>query len=170
MARRMSDWLIRLGAAGLVVMMLVIGWQVFGRFVLDSSPSWTEQASLLLMIWYVMFAAAAGVNEGFHIRISLLEDRLGARARPLRRIVAAVVALMGLVFVIYGTQLCWGVRANAIPSLGVSRALAYLPLPISGLLMIWFALQRMWSGVADGSDIGESDIGAGDVPGPEVQA
>ena len=58
MGRTVSDWLVRFGALGLVVMTAIVGWQVFGRFVLDSSPSWTEQAALVLMIWYVMFAAA----------------------------------------------------------------------------------------------------------------
>lgn len=149
MSKTFSDWLVRLGAVGLVAMAAIIGWQVFGRFVLDSSPSWTEQASLVLMIWYVMFAAAAGVREGFHIRIALLEERLGERGRTLRRLIAGIVALMGLVFVIYGAQLCWGVRGNVIPSLGISRAIAYIPLPVSGLLMTIFAIERLWSGEPD---------------------
>ena len=149
MGRTVSDWLVRFGALGLVVMTAIVGWQVFGRFVLDSSPSWTEQASLVLMIWYVMFAAAAGVYEGFHIRIALIEERFGERARGLRRVVAAIVALMGLVLLVYGLQLCWQVRGNVIPSLGISRAVAYVPLPVSGLLMTMFALGRMISGAAD---------------------
>lgn len=149
MGRTVSDWLVRFGALGLVVMTAIVGWQVFGRFVLDSSPSWTEQASLVLMIWYVMFAAAAGVYEGFHIRIALIEERFGERARGLRRVVAAIVALMGLVLLVYGLQLCWQVRGNVIPSLGISRAVAYIPLPVSGLLMTIFALGRMISGAAD---------------------
>ena len=149
MGRWVSDWLVRFGALGLVVMTGIVGWQVFGRFVLDSSPSWTEQASLVLMIWYVMFAAAAGVYEGFHIRIALIEERFGERARGLRRVVAAIVALMGLVLLVYGLQLCWQVRGNVIPSLGISRAVAYIPLPVSGLLMTIFALGRMISGAAD---------------------
>ena len=149
MGRTVSDWLVRFGALGLVVMTAIVGWQVFGRFVLDSSPSWTEQASLVLMIWYVMFAAAAGVYEGFHIRIALIEERFGERARGLRRVVAAIVALMGLVLLLYGLQLCWQVRGNVIPSLGISRAVAYVPLPVSGLLMTIFALGRMISGAAD---------------------
>lgn len=149
MGRTVSDWLVRFGALGLVVMTAIVGWQVFGRFVLDSSPSWTEQASLVLMIWYVMFAAAAGVYEGFHIRIALIEERFGERARGLRRVVAAIVALMGLVLLVYGLQLCWQVRGNVIPSLGISRAVAYVPLPVSGLLMTIFALGRMISGAAD---------------------
>ena len=149
MGRTVSDWRVRFGALGLVVMTAIVGWQVFGRFVLDSSPSWTEQASLVLMIWYVMFAAAAGVYEGFHIRIALIEERFGERARGLRRVVAAIVALMGLVLLVYGLQLCWQVRGNVIPSLGISRAVAYVPLPVSGLLMTIFALGRMISGAAD---------------------
>ena len=154
-----SDWLARLGAFGLVVMTAVVGWQVFGRFVLDSSPSWTEQTALLLMIWYVLFAAAAGVREGFHIRIALLEEKLGDRARPLLRIIALVIAAIGLVLLVYGAQLCWAVRGNVVPSLGVSRAVAYVPLPVSGLLMTWFALPQLLTGRHPADDAGEGERG-----------
>ncbi|MCT2558446.1 TRAP transporter small permease [Tsuneonella sp. YG55] len=139
-------------------MTAIIAWQVFGRFILDSSPSWTEQASLILMIWYVMFAAAAGVHEGFHIRIALLEERLGERARPVMRLVAAIVAVLGLVMLIYGLQLCWLVRGNVVPSLGISRSLAYVPLPVSGLLMALFALPQIWSGTHPVAPHGEGEM------------
>ena len=146
MANAISRLLVAFGSIGLLAMTAIISWQVFGRFVLNSSPSWTEQASLILMIWYVMFAAAAGVHEGFHIRIALLEEKLGERARPIVRITAAVVAAVGFVLLIYGAQLCWEVRGNVVPSLGVSRAVAYVPLPVSGLLMALFALPQIISG------------------------
>ena len=146
MATAVSHWLVRLGSLGLVAMAAIIGWQVFGRFVLASSPSWTEQASLILMIWYVMFAAAAGVHEGYHIRIALLEERLGDRAAPIRRVVAAIVLLLGLVLLVYGGQLTWLVRGNVVPSLGISRSVAYVPMPISGLLMALFALPQISDG------------------------
>lgn len=148
MAARISRWLIGFGSIGLIAMTAIIGWQVFGRFILNSSPSWTEQASLILMIWYVMFAAAAGVYEGFHIRIALIEEKLGERARPLLRVVAVVVALIGIVLLIYGSQLVWAVRGNVVPSLGVSRSVAYIPLPISGFLMAAFALPQILTGRA----------------------
>lgn len=153
MARTISEWLVRLGSVGLVAMAAIIGWQVFGRYVLASSPSWTEQASLVLMIWYVMLASAAGVYEGFHIRIALLEERLGERATPLRRIAAVVVFALGIVLLVYGAQLCWLVRANVIPSLGLSRSVAYIPLPISGLLMAVFALPQIISGAHADSEL-----------------
>lgn len=146
MAATISRWLIGFGSAGLVAMTAIIGWQVFGRFILASSPSWTEQASLILMIWYVMLASAAGVYEGFHIRIALIEERLGASARPIVRIAAIVVALIGLVLLVYGAQMCWLVRGNVVPSLGISRAIAYIPLPVAGLLMTVFAIPQILSG------------------------
>lgn len=136
-----SNWLIRVSSAGLIAMTAIIGWQVFGRFVLDSSPSWTEQASLILMIWYVFLAAAAGVYEGFHIRIELLETMASPRgAHRIRIAIQLVVAALGLVLLVYGSQLVWLVRDHVVPSLGISRGLAYLPLPISGFLMAIFAL------------------------------
>ncbi|WP_440117314.1 TRAP transporter small permease [Tsuneonella sp. SYSU-LHT278] len=158
MANTVSRWLIGFGSAGLLAMTAIIAWQVFGRFVLSSSPSWTEQASLILMIWYVMFAAAAGVHEGFHIRIAILEERLGERARPAIRLVAAIVAVLGLVLLVYGLQLCWLVRGNVVPSLGISRSVAYVPLPVSGLLMALFALPQIGSGTHPGTPHGEEEI------------
>ncbi len=143
MTGQTSNWLIRVSAAGLIAMTAIIGWQVFGRFVLGSSPSWTEQASLVLMIWYVFLAAAAGVHEGFHIRIELLETMSSPRnARRVRIAIQMIVAAFGLVLLVFGSQLVWLVRDHVIPSLGISRGLAYLPLPISGLLMAVFALAQ----------------------------
>lgn len=147
---RISNILIRLGAAGLILMTGVIGWQVFGRFVLNASPSWSEQTALVLMIWYVFFAAAAGVWERFHIRIELLEHRLAPeKVRLLRIGIHIVVALLGLVIAVLGAQLAWLVKDHVIPSLGVSRTLAYAPIPIAGALMTIFSIgriKRRWTG------------------------
>ncbi|KEO90554.1 C4-dicarboxylate ABC transporter substrate-binding protein [Erythrobacter longus] len=138
--QRISDFLIKLGAAGLVLMTAIIGWQVFGRFVLNDSPSWSEQAALILMIWYVFFAAAAGVYEGFHIRIALLENSLSeGRARMVRRVIHALVAGGGTVLLVYGAQLVWLVRDHVVPALGISRGFAYIPVPVCGLLIAVFA-------------------------------
>jgi len=48
-----SRGLTLLSAIGLILMTLIVGWQVFGRYVLNQSPDWSEQAALALMIWYI---------------------------------------------------------------------------------------------------------------------
>ena len=143
-ADRMADLLVKVAAAGLLVVTAIIGWQVFGRYILNSSPSWTEQASLLLMIWYVFLAAAAGVWERFHIRIEILEQSwTQANRRRLRIAIHALVAMMGLALLAYGALLAWDVRVHVIPSLGISRAWAYVVIPFAGLLIALFSLARI---------------------------
>ena len=148
--RRLADLLLYISAFGLVVMTAIIGWQVFGRFVLNSSPSWSEQASLILMIWYVFFAAAAGVRERFHIRITVLENVASERvAHAVNMLVHMIVIVCSLILLIWGAMLVWEVRDVTVPALGISRGFAYLPIPVSGLLMALFAsehLLREWRG------------------------
>lgn len=144
-----AEWLVRISAAGLVLMTLIIGWQVFGRYVLNSTPSWSEQASLALMIWYVSLAAAAGVREGFHIRIVALENAVGPKARFWMRILSnVVVGACGVAMLVWGGQLVAKTWSHVIPSLGLPRGLAYLGLPISGALMALFSLERVFEVLA----------------------
>ena len=140
-----ADWLVRVAAVGLVLMTLIIGGQVFGRYVLNSSPSWSEQASLALMIWYVSLAAAAGVREGFHIRIVALENAVGPKTRLWMRIISnIIVGGCGLAMLVWGGQLVAKTWSHVIPSLGLPRGLAYLGLPIAGALMAVFSLERIF--------------------------
>lgn len=138
-----SELLLRIGAAGLILMTVIVGWQVFGRYVLNSSPSWSEQASLTLMIWYVSFAAAAGVREGFHIRIVAVESAVPAKIKRVMRVAAnGVVAFCGIAMLIWGGELVAKTWSHEIPSLGLPRGLAYLGLPIAGALIALFSFER----------------------------
>ena len=137
-----STLLLRAGAVGLILMTAIIGWQVFGRFILNSSPSWAEQSALVLMIWYVFFAAAAGVREGFHIRILAMESFLSERGRYRMRLVAhLVVGACGIALAIWGGELVARTWSHVIPTLGLPRGVAYLPLPLSGALMAFFTIE-----------------------------
>lgn len=142
--RLASRTLLVAGGLGLIAMTAIIGWQVFARYVLNASPSWSEQASLVLMIWYVSFAAAAGVKEGFHIRIAALSNALPRpAARILDAFAQAVVALVGIAMAVWGGELIMRTWEHVIPTLGIPRGFAYLPLPVSGALIALFALENI---------------------------
>ena len=152
-----ADLLVKLAAIGLVAMTAIVGWQVFGRYVLNSSPSWSEQAALTLMIWYVSLAAAAGVREGFHIRIVALENALAPPRKRIMRIASdLVVAGCGVAMAIWGGELVIRTWPHTIPSLGLPRGLAYAGLPISGVLIVVFALERLFE-EADGETVEDEE-------------
>lgn len=131
-------------AGGLVLMTLVIGVQVFGRYVLSSSPNWSEKFCLLLMIYYIMFAAAAGVHDRTHIGLAFLSSVLPG---PVKRFADVFVALsMGLFgcgMVWFGWQMVQSTWEHVIPTLGLSVGLSYLPFPLSGLLFVLFAVEHV---------------------------
>lgn len=130
--------------AGLLLMTAIIAWQVFARYVLNASPSWAEQAALLLMIWYVMFAAAAGVREGFHIRISVFVGSLPQGwQRVVNFIAHATVGLFGIAMAYWGVDLVRETWQHVIPTLGLSRGVAYIPIPAAGVLIAFFALEHI---------------------------
>ena len=130
--------------AGLLLMTAIIAWQVFARYVLNASPSWAEQAALLLMIWYVMFAAAAGVREGFHIRISVFVRSLPERLQRAVNFIAHVtVGVFGVAMAFWGVDLVRETWQHVIPTLGLSRGVAYIPIPAAGVLIAFFALEHI---------------------------
>ncbi len=130
-------------AIGLVLITAVIAWQVFARYVLNASPAWAEQVALLVMIWFVFLAAAAGVREGFHIRIAAFADALKPGPRRVVHLVAhAVVAVFGLALAWWGVELSREVWSHVIPTLGISRGWAYVPMPVSGVLVFFFAVEH----------------------------
>lgn len=130
--------------ACLILMTAIIIWQVFARYVLHAAPSRTEQASLLLMLWFLLFAAAAGVREGFHIRLTLLEENLSPSRRVLLRVFChLVVFLFGTAMAWSGAELVVATWSHKIPTLGLPRGVAYLPIAGAGLLIALYAFEHM---------------------------
>ena len=56
-----------LAVALLVVLILCVQWQVFGRYVLNDTPTWAENLALLLVLFVTAFGLAVGVRDAGHI-------------------------------------------------------------------------------------------------------
>ena len=129
-----------LSASCLVLMTSIISYQVVARYFFNSSPAWSERLSLVLLAYLVFFGAAVGVHERFHIRIDALRNAVPeAVGRGFDIFANLAVAIAGLVMVVAGWQLTTTLWAFDIPSLGLPRGLALLPLPIAGALIALFA-------------------------------
>ena len=73
---RLADAAIAIAATALVGLVVVQGWQVFTRYVLNDSPSWTEPVTLLLLSTAMSLGAAAGVHTNKHFSFHLLAESL----------------------------------------------------------------------------------------------
>ena len=142
-AERLATIASKAAAAGLVLMTLVIAWQVFGRYVLNDSPAWSESAALVIMLYFVLLAAAVGVYEQFHLGLRLFVSRLPAGwKRPVYVIGQLLVMTFGAAMAWNGMRLIDYTSSHVIPTLGISRSVAYWPFVACGGLIVLFALVR----------------------------
>lgn len=142
------SWMSRIALAlagfGLVLMTAFVAWQVFGRYVLNQSPSWTEPASVMLMSWLVFLAAAVGVRDNTHLGFDILLYVLPQGAKRILRMISDLIVLaFGFGMVWYGSELVGLTWNSVLPALGVSGAFDYLPVVVGGILMMVLALERM---------------------------
>jgi TRAP-type C4-dicarboxylate transport system permease small subunit len=126
-------------------MTAIISYQVIARYFFNNSPAWSERLSLLLLAYLVFFGAAAGVHQRFHIRIDAIRDAVPRSLQKIFDITAfAAVAISGLVMLVAGLQLTSTLWAFDIPSLGLPRGLALLPIAVAGGLITLFSLGHLF--------------------------
>ena len=135
---------IHVAVVALLGLVVVQGWQVFARYVINDSPSWTEPVTLLLLATAMGMGAAAGVHTNRHFGFYLLHDHLRPGARKL------IDVLVALVIIGIGTTMAWWGAILLVDGLGIRAAGArlpqsinYLPLSIGGALMALFALNNL---------------------------
>lgn len=137
---KIADLVLKVAAAGLVAMTLVIFWQVFARYVLNDSPPWSEAAALIVMVSFVLLAAAVGVYEKFHLGFRWLVTRLPRQSRRAAFVFGQALSLaFGAAMAFNGMALVDYTATHIIPTLGISRSVAYWPFVVCGVLMALFA-------------------------------
>jgi len=101
--------------------------------------------------------SAVGLRENIHLGISFLVDMLPRRARHgVEVLVTLLLGAFGLAMAVYSWQLVEGTWNRNIPLLGVPQAYQYLPLVITGVLIVIFMAERLWfQTVAHGSGADE---------------
>jgi len=133
-------------AFGLVLMTGTIGWQVYARYILNDTPSWSEKFCLLLMLYFILFAAAAGIRDGTHIGLVIVRDSLPPLPRKIVIIVTHLIVLaFGAGMVWFGMDMVISTWTHIIPTLGISTGISYLPFPLSGGLFVLFSLEHILS-------------------------
>ena len=140
----------------LVVLTTIFGWLVFGRYVLNATPTWVEQVALLLVMFIAFLGAAVGVHEHTHLSVSVLRTSVPARIRTVFVVITDLaMAGFGALMLWYGAQLTMFKWGSLIPLIQLPEGLRSLPLTIGGGLILIFSighLIRLYLGVDDRSD------------------
>jgi TRAP-type C4-dicarboxylate transport system permease small subunit len=134
-------------ALALVAMSLLQAWQVFGRYVLNASPGWTEPVALVLMSLAVMLGAAVAVRHEIHFSFSMVaQSGPPARQAALRLLARLVAAGCGLLMAVYGTRLLLDDWDVPMAGAGMPAGMRFLGLALGGAFIFLFAVERIAGG------------------------
>lgn len=122
----------------LSVMTLLVLYQVFTRYVLNSPAAFTEELVRYFLIWTGFIGAAYAFITREHMCLVLLRDSLKPAKRRILMIAIDALILIFAVFVITIGGFKLAVSAEKVFSalLGIPRSLVYAMAPVSGLFII----------------------------------
>ncbi len=129
---------------GLIAMTVIVAWTVFGRYVLNSTPTWGEPVSLFLMLWFILLGGAVGVRELDHMGFDIgLHYTRGRWKSALIVINESLVMFFAMAMVWYGTELAAKVWSDRLPMIGISKGWDYVPIIGGGFLIALFSFEKL---------------------------
>ena len=136
--RYMIFLLSRIATVLLSLMTLLVLYQVFTRYVLNSPAAFTEELVRYSLIWTGFVGAAYAFSSREHMSLVLLHDSLKPDGQRILMIFIDTLILLFALFIITigGFKLTMSARSVYSALLGIPRSLVYAMAPISGLFII----------------------------------
>jgi len=133
-------------AALLLAIVLTISWQVTARYIPDLRvPRWTEEISLIFMVWLAMLGSGLAVRAGEHLSVDVVTRQLPKRVqRGLERAVWLAFAGFGGYLSWYGLELSQRTMTQTFAATQLPVGWMYLGLPVGGVLMAYYALRNVF--------------------------
>lgn len=129
---------------------LVVCLQVIGRYVLEAPSSATEEIARFQLIWLGMLSMVYAFVMRMHVGVDLISAKLSASAnKNLSRLIWALCAVFALAVLVYGGGRLVSITATlgqSSPALGLPMWTIYTILPISGIIVAFYALAYVRDG------------------------
>ncbi|MFT5167233.1 MAG: TRAP-type C4-dicarboxylate transport system permease small subunit [Saprospiraceae bacterium] len=130
-----------------VLLVIDVLWQVFSRYVIGQSYSFTEELARFALIWLSILGAAYLNGRRDHLSMDFLLRKLSVEQLKKRlQIIEALMFIFALVVMVIGggnlvyTTLYLG---QISPALHISLGYVYAIVPVSGLLIMFFSVYNI---------------------------
>ncbi|MCF7944149.1 MAG: TRAP transporter small permease [Spirochaetia bacterium] len=127
-------------------MSIIIGIQVFMRYVAKNSLAWSEEVSRYMFIYLMYFGISYGVRKGRHIRILVFTNLFSLRVRKILMLISDILFLIfAVIIALQSTEV-----AQLIARLGqitasteISMSVVYSAVPIGFTLVTIRLMQNL---------------------------
>ena len=133
-----------LTGTALVFLTLTFGWLVWGRYVMNDTPTWVEQTSLLIVMLITFLGAAVGIHESTHLGVSYFRE---IAPRPIRVAFTVVTHVVmggfGAVMAWHSYELVLFKWGSEIPLIHLPEGLRAVPIMLCGALVFLFSIGHL---------------------------
>lgn len=125
----------------LTLMTFIVTLQVITRKLFNFVFFWSEEITLLLMVWFAFMGIAIGFREKFHIAMDALTDLLGERFnKTWDKVINIFILLFGIYLVFNGWYFTLEQLGTRLPATGWTNSLYYIVMPITGVMISVYSL------------------------------
>ncbi|MFW6115330.1 MAG: TRAP transporter small permease [Thermodesulfobacteriota bacterium] len=148
------DWISRWCARGTIIAVLIAAislvvvllLSIFFRYIVGYALSFPEELSMLLFVWLVLLAGSLGVREGFHVRLTIVANKLPSIIQKLLTLLITIgIMLFGGVLLYSGQSLVVRTVGNLSATIGYPIEILYYPAPVCGALIILHSLSNLFN-------------------------
>jgi TRAP-type transport system small permease protein len=123
-----------------IVLVILIGTEVFFRYAVGRALSWPEEVLGFVFVWFTLLGVVLLTESGEHIEFSFLSNRLGPRVGQILAVFTQVlIALFSILMMVHGYTYAVMFRFESTPASGINTLWLNLSLPICGLLILFYA-------------------------------
>ena len=141
------DWVLdKVTLVILILLNLVVGAQVFARYVLNHSLFWSEELARYMFIWLVFLSAAMVLRQDRHIQVSVFVDMLPASMKR-AIIILGDLLMLGFVLVVFveSIRLAGMVWTVLTAAMEIPWTLVYLGILLGMGVMLLALLGSLWA-------------------------
>ncbi|MFP4151252.1 MAG: TRAP transporter small permease [Alkalispirochaeta sp.] len=126
-----------------VAMFLVVGLNVFSRYVLNASLGWADELARFLFIYVSLLGAVLAYHHNDHVSLDLAIEKIGNPGiQKIVRLFGQLLIVLALgYFTFYSFEVAVSAR-NVSPALYIPMSIVYMVMPVSGFLMFVMAIMK----------------------------
>ena len=133
------------------IMTILVVYQVITRYVFNAPSALSEITSQYLFVWMIMFGSAYVYGSREHLTIDIIKDKFSPKAYMIVEIITnvALFAFIAVVCAYAGYLYTVKSAPQVDPQLGISKAILYSSLPITGVVTLFYAVYNCFKCVND---------------------
>lgn len=127
-------------------LILAVSVQIFARFLLESAPSWTEEASRIFFIYAVSFGAGLAVESDEYVYLDTFYQQFSSSLQRFLRLMTPVLTfLLFVIILIYCIPVIQLGATEKSPSMGLNMAIPFFGLIILTASICYYSWNKFKS-------------------------